>query len=74
EFQIDDDDFWKFDIESLTDVEVLEYRSLIRTKGLTRTYRKRGKRGTLPFFIPRKRGTLPFFIPKINVILKLCLD
>jgi uncharacterized protein YneR len=39
EFQINDDDFWRFDIESLTDVEALEYRSVIRAKGLTRTYK-----------------------------------
>ncbi|MFP3457511.1 hypothetical protein R0J89_14770, partial [Psychrobacter sp. SIMBA_152] len=39
EFQINDDDFWSFDIESLTDVAALEYRSVIRAKGLTRSYK-----------------------------------
>jgi hypothetical protein len=39
EFQFDDDEFWNFDIESLTEIEALEYRSNIRAKGLTRTYK-----------------------------------
>ena len=38
EFQYDDDEFWAFDIESLTDIEALECRSYIRTRDLTRTY------------------------------------
>lgn len=39
EFQIDDDDFFNFDIESLTSIEALEYRTIIRDKGLTRSYK-----------------------------------
>jgi len=39
EFQINDDDFWNFEIESLTEIEALELRSVIREKHLTRTYK-----------------------------------
>lgn len=39
EFQFDDDEFWSFDIESLTQIQAIEYRSIIRAKGLTRTYK-----------------------------------
>lgn len=39
EFQFDDDDFWNFDIKSLTEIEVIEYRSIIKEKSLTRTYK-----------------------------------
>lgn len=39
EFQFDDNDFWGFDIECLTEIEALEYRAIIKSKGLTRTYR-----------------------------------
>lgn len=39
EFQIDDNDFWNFEIKSLTDVEALEFRAVIRERGLTRTYK-----------------------------------
>jgi len=37
-FQYEDDKFWSFDIKSLTDIEAHEYRSTIRSQGLTRTY------------------------------------
>lgn len=39
EFSFDDDQFWSFDIESLTEIQTIEYRSIIRVKGLTRTYK-----------------------------------
>lgn len=39
EFQFDDDEFWNFDIESLTESKAIECRSIIRAKKLTRTYK-----------------------------------
>ncbi len=39
EFQMDDNDFWCFNIESLTNIEAREKRSAIRNNGLTRTYK-----------------------------------
>ncbi|MDU9397350.1 hypothetical protein [Pseudomonas sp. zfem003] len=38
EFQFSDKEFWKFDIEALTDIEALEKRHTIRSRGLTRSY------------------------------------
>jgi uncharacterized protein YneR len=39
EFQIDDDDFWDFDIKSLTKIEALEFRVTIRAARQTSTYK-----------------------------------
>ncbi|HBM22905.1 MAG TPA: hypothetical protein DD411_04975 [Alcanivorax sp.] len=39
EFSFDDDEFWSFDIESLTEIQAIEHRSIIRERGLTRTYK-----------------------------------
>ncbi|MEL0639414.1 hypothetical protein V6260_02205 [Pseudoalteromonas aliena] len=39
EFQFDDDEFWNFDIQSLNEIEAIEYRSNIRASGQTRNYK-----------------------------------
>lgn len=39
EFQVDDDDFWNFDILSLNINEALEHRSTIRARGATRSFK-----------------------------------
>ena len=39
EFQFDDDEFWNFDIQGLTEIEAIEYRSNIRASGQTRNYK-----------------------------------
>ncbi|HIQ43945.1 MAG TPA: DUF3990 domain-containing protein [Pseudomonas oleovorans] len=39
EFQIDDNDFWNFDIQSLNEIEVIEHRSTIRARGETRSFK-----------------------------------
>lgn len=38
EFQIDDNDFWNFDILSLNEIEAIEHRSTIRKNGETRSF------------------------------------
>ncbi|EPC4056258.1 hypothetical protein ACRZPB_004661 [Vibrio parahaemolyticus] len=38
EFQINDNDFWGFDILSLTEIEAHEFRSIIRDRSETRTF------------------------------------
>ena len=39
EFQIDDNDFWNFDIQSLNEIEAIEHRSIIRARGETRSFK-----------------------------------
>lgn len=39
EFQIDDNDFWNFEILSLTEIETIEHRSHIRATGTTRSFK-----------------------------------
>lgn len=39
EFQIDDNDFWNFDILSLNEIEAIEHRSTIRAVGATRSFK-----------------------------------
>lgn len=39
EFQIDDNDFWNFDIQSLNEIEAIERRSIIRARGETRSFK-----------------------------------
>ena len=39
EFQFDDNEFWNFDIQDLSEIEAIEYRSNIRTNRQTRTYK-----------------------------------
>lgn len=39
EFQFDDDEFWNFDIQGLTEIEAIGYRSNIRASGQTRNYK-----------------------------------
>ncbi|WP_157645990.1 hypothetical protein [Burkholderia ubonensis] len=39
DFQIDDNDFWGFDILSLNEIEAIEHRSIIRAEGKTRSFK-----------------------------------
>ncbi|AIA73519.1 hypothetical protein FF32_01285 [Halomonas campaniensis] len=39
EFQIDDNDFWSFEILSLNEIETIEHRSFIRAEGKTRSFK-----------------------------------
>jgi uncharacterized protein YneR len=39
EFQIDDNDFWSFEILSLNAIETIEHRSIVRKEDQTRSFR-----------------------------------